>query len=831
MQRQLPHLPIKVSETTVFKAKGGGSSTPIAFKDRTIHSAILRQQLEKAWSQAAEEKIVHHTSRSGIYLEFRGDDGYELAVESLESLREKDPSKRVKLLNVRKESVQVGEKIESVTVATIFTPSDKKNLLFDKLEEYASKDTPKGKPRNAKLFGNISNIRMALDVEPFWQDSKNLIPSDQPEWCEVWLSSDQLEVIKGFEDLLAEVGITSKPGFIRFPERTVKLVHASMPQLAKLTRNSPDIAEYRRAKETAAFWCNQSNKDQVEWARDFLKRLKVENNATVSVCILDTGVNNGHPLLKPILSDEDCQAVKNVWGSNDLDGHGTLMAGLTAYGDLREILSHNAIVQQRHFLESVKILPHSGKNEPHLWGLITQQGVYKAEAQAPERKRISCMAVSADDSRDNGRPSSWSAAIDKLTSGAEDDNRRLLIVCAGNLTTWDKAQYYPDTQLENSVHDPGQSWNALTVGAMTELVYIEDRTFAGFQAIAPAGGLSPFTTTSLTWENKWPIKPEIVMEGGNSIPGIMSGHIDECCVDLSLLSTHFKPHDAHFAPFNMTSAATAQAAWFAAQIQAQYPDYWPETIRALMVHSADWTKAMKEQFPTNDNKNSYEKLLKSCGYGLPNLEKALFSASSSLTLVAQTEIQPFVKNTIGGGYKRDMHLFELPWPKEVLRELPDNIEVQMRVTLSYFIEPSPGERGRNSRYRYASHGLRFDLNTPLEDMGEFVNRINKEAREEEDNTLSKESAAKYWTFGKTIRDKGSIHSDVWKGSAHDLAESNYIVVYPVTGWWKDQSQLKKHYRKTRYSLIVSIHTSDQKVDIYTPVAIKLGVVIPVEVKV
>ena len=37
----------------------------------------------------------------------------------------------------------------------------------------------------------------------------------------------------------------------------------------------------------------------------------------------------------------------------------------------------------------------------------------------------------------------------------------------------------------------------------------------------------------------------------------------------------------------------------------------------------------------------------------------------------------------------------------------------MRVTLSYFIEPNPSQRG-NSRYRYQSHGLRFDVKRPTE---------------------------------------------------------------------------------------------------------------------
>lgn len=40
---------------------------------------------------------------------------------------------------------------------------------------------------------------------------------------------------------------------------------------------------------------------------------------------------------------------------------------------------------------------------------------------------------------------------------------------------------------------------------------------------------------------------------------------------------------------NATSAATAQAAYMAAELMSAYPSLWEESIRALMVHSAQWT--------------------------------------------------------------------------------------------------------------------------------------------------------------------------------------------------------------------------------------------------
>jgi hypothetical protein len=488
----------------------------------------------------------------------------------------------------------------------------------------------------------------------------------------------------------------------------------------------------------------------------------------------------------------------------------------------------------RHRLESVKILPPPpDTHQSDLWGFITAQGVSRVEIQAPERKRILCMAVTASDTRDRGRPSSWSGAIDQLTAGADADEnnriRRLAILCAGNLTDLQQAAVYPQSQRNDPVHDPAQAWNALTVGAYTALDRIGDETYAGYEPIAAKNSLSPFSTTSWTWDNKWPLKPEIVMEGGN-LARDGKGFVTEC-EDLSLLSTFWKPTDSHFYPFNMTSAAAAQAAWFAARIQSSYPEIWPETVRALMVHSAEWTDALKKQFlPPQHSKTDRERLLRICGYGVPDLERALYSAANSLTLIAQAKLQPYDKRETGRYKTKEMHFYDLPWPTDVLLALPFDTPVQMRVTLSYFIEPGPGEIGWKDRYRYASHALRFDVNSPGELKSDFLKRINKAAREEDEGHPGTASASDHWVFGANARNKGSIHSDIWQGTAAELANSHFIAVYPIIGWWRERHHLGKWKCRTRYALVVSIFTPEEKVDIYTPVANQVGIPVPISVE-
>jgi hypothetical protein len=827
----LPEPPEKLGFTSTSQM---GADKRIPPRSRQNHADFLRNRLNQAWSESESEFVASHTDRHGVYVEFKGSPGFDLITKSLEDMR----SKKVRLCNVRSvneivTNEETGQPEElPVVYATVFISNDKRQAFFEKIEKYATEESSPGKPKNADLINGIADLRKALLIESFWQDDQNLIPSDEPEWCEVWLSSDSMDVVRRFEELLAHQEVNSKSGWIRFPERTVKLVYANRTQLENLTRFSDDIAEYRKAKETAAFWTDQPNREQAEWVENLAERLQVDRESLVSICILDTGVNHGHPLLTHILDSADCHAVGPRWGNHDHDGHGTLMAGVSGYGNLIEILSGSGPVYVNHILESVKILPNKGRNAPQLWGDITSQGISLVEIQAPDRKRVCCMAVTSEDTRDRGKPSSWSGALDQITAGVDDGTKRLMVVSAGNLTDLNQVTSYPDAQILDSIHDPAQSWNALTVGAFTKLDTITDPTLSGFTPIAQENQLSPFSTTSTTWDDKWPIKPEIVMEGGNmAVDG--SGFATECD-DLCLLSTHYQPQTQLFYPFKMTSAATSQAANFAAKIQVVYPEYWPETVRALMVHSAEWPTPLKQQFARNNSKTEIKKVLRACGYGVPNLDRALYSASNSLTLISQAEIQPFevaIKVKDGKRKKehrtRDMHIYDLPWPKEVLLQRHD-LQVEMRITLSYFVEPGPGEIGWKDRYRYASHALRFDINSPGEARELFIQRINAAAREEDEGHPGTSSASEHWVIGQA-RDKGSIHSDIWRGTAADLADSHHIAVFPRIGWWRERSYLGKCESMTRYSLVVSITTPEQEVDIYTPVAQQVGISIPLTI--
>ncbi len=261
----------------------------------------------------------------------------------------------------------------------------------------------------------------------------------------------------------------------------------------------------------------------------------------------------------------------------------------------------------------------------------------------------------------------------------------------------------------------------------------------------------------------------------------------------------------------------------------EYPDLWPESVRALIVHSAEWTEEMRRMFLPHGHqpkKNDYEHLVRHCGFGEPDLDRALWSVSNSLTMVVEEQLHPFRREGSKDPTLRDMNLHRLSWPLEELEALRET-QVEMRVTLSYFVEPNPSERGFRSRYRYESHGLRFDVKRGHESEQDFRTRINAAARDEEQGTRSSGSDPG-WLIGKQSRHRGSLHSDTWCGSAAELASRGSLAVYPTLGWWKTRPGLARYDKPARYSLIVSIRAPEVDVNLYNAVAYQIAASVSIE---
>lgn len=792
--------------------------------DRAKHGRELSKALRTAQQQAAARRsdleIEVEGAQPGLYIQFDSRSGIPLDLGSLENART-----GIELVAFSRigEDGPDGAVVER---ATVFVPEGKVRHFLDRFARYAG-ERP-SRQRHEPMIDPIQTLRLAT-LKALWTDASDVFPSEADVvWWEVWLRRQRRDDWEAAEagvqgrvaSFVEQAGMTLARRVLSFEDRIVVLIRGTAGQLSNALDVLDDIAEVRLAKASAEFFVEQENRDQRQWVDELLQRTMFAGADAPAVCVMDTGINRGHPLLAPGLAASDCHACEPAWLVDDHDGHGTEMGGVALYGDLAAALESNGQVEVGHHLESVKILPPGNNSPPELYGSITAEGTGRAEVAAPRRNRCFAIAVTTGEGRDRGQPSSWSAKVDELASGAFEGaggarNRRLYLVSAGNLRNPD-VEHLDRSDLE-PVHDPAQAWNALTVGACTHKTVLEGEAYRGWNAVASAGDLSPWSTTSVTFAATWPIKPDVVFEGGNAVASA-TGEVLSCDA-LSLLTTNWKPAESHFTVASGTSPATAQAARLAARIAAGYSQLWPETVRALIVHSAEWTPAMKGHLRgAKDSKGKRVRLVRRYGFGVPQESRALHSAKDSLTLIAQASIRPF-----DGGGLNEMNIHALPWPKEVLEQLGE-ASVRMRVTLSYFVDPNPGRRGWRKRHSYQSHGLRFDVKGATESLDEFRKRINRAALESEERKPDAGETAG-WYLGPNARNVGSLHSDIWNGSAADLAERGVVAVFPVSGWWKEQPKRDRSAEGARYALLVSIETQgvELDIDLWTPVAQQVGI--------
>ena len=685
-------------------------------------------------------------------------------------------------------------KAERVNVALDPSTLEKFEAAAEKYVAY--RDGPK--PHHFNFF-EARPIIARTEVADLWASPLDLPePGDEFDW-EVWL---QPTAEPRFRAAVEALNIVNPPKGVDFDRVRIIRIRATREQFDELV-GSAAISQLRPASSLNAELFGMAPGIQALAVQAAARRLRsTPDEGDPAVCIVDTGVAEHHPLLAPAFR----QAVRigGPWPPQpDWHGHGTQMAGLALYEGLADLVAEGEADLAIN-LESAAIYPPTGGET--LPAVRLRQAVDQIEANA-NRRRTFCLAMNAPMEAKDGSPSSMSSELDALA--AEVANPRLFCVAAGNLDPGGQFGDYQSVNELSGILSPAQAWNALTVAACTDL----SQTPAAQLPLAPPGDLSPWSRTAVAWEksHRPPSKPDVVFEGGNRMSDTVSRVLGDH-PELCLLTTSA---DGGLTMTAQTSAATAGVAGMATRLQKAYPRFWPETIRGLIVHSAEHTEAMLERAARGRTGADIQKaLLQRFGYGRPDRRVAMQNADDALTLIVQGSLHPLRSNQKEKGEAAIlgyMRFHELPWPIEVLQDLEET-PAEMRVTLSYFIEPNPAAALTGELASYPSHVLDFDVMRPDESTDDAIARVNHALRQQRRGIPAAEPN---WAFGTRGRGRGGLkHDRLTDVTAADLARMGGVSVYPRKGWWGDD--LARVEQQVRYSLIVSIRTPG--VEIYNEVA-------------
>uniref|UniRef100_A0A9E8CS87 S8 family serine peptidase n=1 Tax=Bosea sp. NBC_00436 TaxID=2969620 RepID=A0A9E8CS87_9HYPH len=497
--RPLPHVYLPGNgEIRDYTARGGGGGTDVPARDRTAHAQKLTEALTRAVADAEvqlrgrEPDLARGTP--GFYLEFELASSQSGIVDKLENRQGKFP---IELVSVR----PMGEGRDTIA-ATVFVPERQRDYYLKKVAEYRDQDRIQrvevdgeivernNGPKNEVLVASLETARLAV-ARSLYTDDEAFFPAPGAAiWWEVWL---RLGTREAFAAVAQRLELPLRQHALQFPEREVLIVHATAETLGRIITHTDTIAELRTARDTPAFFMEMDGAEQRAWAAETAGRIVAPDGDSPAVCLLDSGSTRRHPLILPALAAADQQAFDPGWNVEDVSnqghgGHGTQLSGVALYGDLTDVLAGAGQIILTHRLESVKILPDRGANDPDLFGAVTAQSVARAEIVAPNRPRAICLAVTSEGDHWRGRPSSWSAALDALAYGA-DNAPRLIAVSAGNIREYIHQNDYLVRNDTTPIESPAQAWNALTVGAFTEKTAITDPVFNGWGAMAQVGDL------------------------------------------------------------------------------------------------------------------------------------------------------------------------------------------------------------------------------------------------------------------------------------------------------------------------------------------------------
>jgi hypothetical protein len=412
-----------------------------------------------------------------------------------------------------------------------------------------------------------------------------------------------------------------------------------------------------------------------------------------SVCTLDSGVASSNPLIANNIGHAEAVLTQGE-SAVDSHGHGTMVAGLAVFGDIR------ACFQAGQFASDITLYSARVLNDENRFDdekLIIEQMRRSIDFFKAPPYNCRVFNLSLGDDRPwlwaNPRQSLWAESLDLVARG----EKVLLVVSAGNqqLGTGNNARdaeevlaNYPNYLFEPDcgLCDPATAAIAVTVGGIAQHEEPQVRRGASEESMVKtvARRDEPLPTTRVGPGLASAIKPEFVAYSGNwTFDGFGSAYRtirDDPGV--AVMSLSHEPTRSLFSFDVGTSFAAPLVARLGAMVWdrlrdalGEQPD--PNLVRAVLATAAAVPEGLRERI---EPLRGTEGVTRVCGYGMIDEDHALHSGDRRVTLVAQSSLPV-----------DSFNLFEVPAPEE-FRRAPG----KKRVVVSLAFDPPV--RRRRAKY-------------------------------------------------------------------------------------------------------------------------------------
>jgi hypothetical protein len=332
----------------------------------------------------------------------------------------------------------------------------------------------------------------------------------------------------------------------------------------------------------------------------------LDENAPIA-CVIDSGVFTGNPLLsRLIVGEEDFDLTEET--TSDLNGHGTAVAGIVAYGDFNDFDKTNKVFKPLVRICNGKVIHNvkTDRGDETSFNDTKRPEQIVSEAIQHFNKEYNCRVFNLSLGNlhslyNGGRQMAWASMLDELSRTLDV----VIIVSAGNVPSPNVPVFNDREELmkqtrdqllcdEHRLIDPATTALGVTVGSITR--YAEPDNPSGLITIPLSAGNegypSAFTRTGEGVNGA--VKPEFVDYGGNFAIRQWWANDSRWGVNLALNEPSLNNEiDRVFKGWQGTSFAAPHVTHIAARLQrALYDQLETEAsanlIRALLASSAKY---------------------------------------------------------------------------------------------------------------------------------------------------------------------------------------------------------------------------------------------------